>query len=31
MLGTWYPEFVHVHVFAGIHEIINNNQEDLKD
>ena len=31
MLGSWYPKFVHVHVFVGIHEIINNNQEDLKD
>jgi len=31
MLGSWYPKFVHVRVFVGIHEIINNNQEDLKD
>jgi len=31
MLGSWYPEFVHVHVSMGIHEIININQEDLKD
>ena len=30
MLGSWYPEFVHIHVFMGIHENINNNQEDLK-
>jgi len=29
MLGGWYPEFVHFHVFMGIHETINNNQ-DLK-
>jgi len=29
MLGSWYPEFVHIHVFMGIHETINN-QEDLK-
>jgi len=28
MLGSWYPEFVHIHVFMGIHETINNNQED---
>jgi len=30
MLGIWYPEFVHIHVFMGIHETINNNQKDLK-
>ena len=30
MLGSWYPEFVHIHVFVGIHETINNNQEDSK-
>jgi len=30
MLGSWYPEFVHIHVFVGIHETIRNNQEDLK-
>jgi len=30
MLGSWYPEFVHIHVFMGIHETIKNNQEDLK-
>jgi len=30
MLGIWYPEFVHVHVFMGIHETINKNQENLK-
>jgi len=29
MLGSWYPEFVHIHVFMGIHETIDN-QEDLK-
>jgi len=29
MLRSWYPEFVHIHVFMGIHETINN-QEDLK-
>jgi len=29
MLGSWYPEFVHVYVFMGIHEILNNNQENL--
>jgi len=28
MLGSWYPEFVHIHVFVGIHETIKNNQED---
>jgi len=22
MLGSWYPEFVHIHVFMGIHETI---------
>jgi len=22
MLDSWYPEFVHIHVFVGIHEII---------
>jgi len=30
MLGSWYPEFVHIHVFMGIHETTNNSQEDLK-
>jgi len=30
ILGSWYPEFVHIHVFIGIHETINNKQEDLK-
>ena len=30
MLGSCYPEFVHIHVFLGIHETINNNQEDSK-
>jgi len=30
MLGSWYPEFVHIHVFVGIHETINNNQEKVK-
>jgi len=30
MLGSWYPKFVYIHVFVGIHETINNNQEDLK-
>jgi len=30
MVGSWYPEFVHIHAFMGIHETINNNQEDLK-
>ena len=30
MLGSCYPEFVHILVFMGIHETINNNQEDLK-
>jgi len=29
MLGSWYPEFVHIHDFMGIHETINNNKEDL--
>jgi len=28
--NAWYPEFVRIHVFMGIHETINNNQEDLK-
>jgi len=28
MLGSWYPEFVHIHVFMGILETINNNQEE---
>jgi len=28
MLGSGYPEFVHIHVFMGIHETVNNNQED---
>jgi len=22
MLGSWYPEFVHIHVLVGIHETI---------
>jgi len=30
MLSSWYPEFVHIHVFVGIHETKNNNQEDSK-
>jgi len=30
MLGIWFPEFVHIHVFVGTHETIKNNQEDLK-
>jgi len=30
MLDSWCPEFVHIHVSMGIHETINNNQEDLK-
>ena len=30
MLGSWYSEFVYIHVFVGIHEIIKSNQEDLK-
>jgi len=30
MLVSWYTEFVHVHVFVGIHETMKNNQEDLK-
>jgi len=29
MLGSWFPEFVHIHVFVGIHESIKNDQEDL--
>jgi len=30
MLGSWYPKFVHIRDFLGIHETTNNNQEDLK-
>jgi len=30
MLGSWYPEFVHIHVFTGMRETINNDQEDSK-
>jgi len=30
MLGNLYPKCVHVYVFMGIHETINNNQENLK-
>jgi len=30
MLGCWYPEFVHIHIFMRIDETINNNQEDLR-
>ena len=30
MFASWYYQFVHIHVFMGIHETINNNQEDLK-
>ena len=30
MLGSCCREFVHIHVFMGIHEAIENNQEDLK-
>jgi len=29
MLGSRYPEFVHIHVFMGVHETINNNHEDF--
>jgi len=29
MVGSWYPEFVHIHVFVGIRETIKHNQEDL--
>jgi len=29
MLGSCYPEFVHIHVFMEIHESINN-EKDLK-
>ena len=30
MLCSWYPDFVHIRIFVGIHETIKNNQEDLK-
>jgi len=30
MLDVWYSEFVHIHVFVGIHKTIENNKEDLK-
>jgi len=30
MLGSWSVEFVHIHVFMGMHETINNNQEVSK-
>jgi len=30
MLGSWDPEFVHMHVFMGMHETINSNREKLK-
>jgi len=30
MLGSWSTEFVHIHVFMGMHETINNNQEVSK-
>jgi len=30
MLGNWYPEFVHIHVFVGIRETIKNNRDNLK-
>jgi len=30
MLSSWYPEYVHIRVFMGIHETMNNSQEDLK-
>jgi len=30
MLGSWYPEFVHIHVFVEIHETKKNNHEDVK-
>jgi len=29
MLGSWFPELFHIHVFVGIYETIINNQEDL--
>jgi len=30
MLVSWFLEFVHIHVFMGVHETRNNNQGDLK-
>jgi len=30
MLGSWYLEFVHIHVFVGILETVKINQEELK-
>jgi len=30
MFGSWYSEFIHIYVFVGIHETIQNNQEHLK-
>jgi len=30
MLGSWYSEFVHIHIFVGFHETIRNIKEDLK-
>jgi len=30
MLDGWYPEFVHIHIFVGIHETIKNNRQYLK-
>jgi len=29
MLGGWYSEFVHIHVFMGVHETTNNNQSTI--
>jgi len=30
MLGSWYTEFVNIHVFMGTYETTNNIHEDLK-
>jgi len=30
MLGSWYPEFVHIHAFMEINETTSNNKKDLK-
>jgi len=27
MLGSWFPEFVHIHVFVGSHEAMKKNKK----
>jgi len=31
VLGSWYPEFVHIRVFVGIHEIIKKTTKKIEN